>query len=365
MQSYTKIRSARRYIKNMGKRKLAFTVILGITIGSAFAQSTVELASDGNKQNNRTNFDQRYYGGIGLGTSDLAPESTSDFLRVEDGNDTAFKLFLGIDLARRLTAEAFVSDLGSAELSFRGDKIDDVGYQIGGISLLGYLFGTHLGSAENLPSALDSRSGLSGFLRIGLGIMENESDINYDRDHKVHVHAGLGLEYGWTNGLAVRAEVTGYDTDAAYAGFSVLKRFGKNRDASQYGAIADPVVETPTEEVIEQVLPELLGTTAYFEFARAELTPQASAKLNQVAKALLVDKERAIKIEGHTDEIDTKEFNMMLSLKRAAAVKNYLLDKGVDTMQMSMTGFGESRPVADNRDEEGRRLNRRVELIVR
>ena len=102
-----------------------------------------------------------------------------------------------------------------------------------------------------------------------------------------------------------------------------------------------------------------------FAFGKAELTPQTQAALDELASQLTENPDLTLSIEGHTDEIDTEEFNMMLSLNRAAAVKQYLQARGIDPMRMGMSGFGETRPIATNLTLEGRRLNRRVEIYLR
>lgn len=72
-----------------------------------------------------------------------------------------------------------------------------------------------------------------------------------------------------------------------------------------------------------------------------------------------------VEIAGHTDAVGTKDYNQQLSLRRAQAVKDYLTKKGVDSRRIKPVGYGKSRPLASNDDEEGgRELNRRVEFKV-
>jgi outer membrane protein OmpA-like peptidoglycan-associated protein len=72
-----------------------------------------------------------------------------------------------------------------------------------------------------------------------------------------------------------------------------------------------------------------------------------------------------VEIAGHTDAIGTKAYNQYLSLKRAQAVKNYLTKKGIDARRVKPVGYGKSKPLASNDDEDGgRELNRRVEFKV-
>ena len=67
-------------------------------------------------------------------------------------------------------------------------------------------------------------------------------------------------------------------------------------------------------------------------------------------------------IEGHTDEVGKDDFNMTLSQKRTESVKKYLMSKGISDARLTATGFGETRPIADNKTALGRAKNRRVEL---
>jgi OOP family OmpA-OmpF porin len=69
-----------------------------------------------------------------------------------------------------------------------------------------------------------------------------------------------------------------------------------------------------------------------------------------------------VQVQGHTDSIGTKSYNDALSMRRAQAVKTYLVNKGVQKERLSLEGFGFSKPVAPNNTAEGRALNRRVEL---
>ncbi len=71
-----------------------------------------------------------------------------------------------------------------------------------------------------------------------------------------------------------------------------------------------------------------------------------------------------VEVEGHTDSTATKQHNQRLSEQRAAAVKAYLVDKGIAADRLTTRGYGEDRPVGDNGTEEGRFKNRRVEFKI-
>jgi len=122
---------------------------------------------------------------------------------------------LGYDLTNRFTLELHGSDLGEATFKPKGS----VGYQVGGASALIY--------GLNDRDERGRREGVSVFGRLGGGTMRNQgNDVKFKRLNDYHLLGGLGLEYGFTNGLAVRGEVIAHETDAKYAQLGLLYRFG-------------------------------------------------------------------------------------------------------------------------------------------
>jgi OOP family OmpA-OmpF porin len=103
---------------------------------------------------------------------------------------------------------------------------------------------------------------------------------------------------------------------------------------------------------------------SFFDFDKAVLKPEAQAKLSD-----LVEKMKTITVEvviavGHADSVGSDAYNQRLSLRRAEAVKKFLVSKGVEANRVYTEGKGEKSPVADNRTREGRAKNRRVEVEV-
>jgi outer membrane protein OmpA-like peptidoglycan-associated protein len=84
--------------------------------------------------------------------------------------------------------------------------------------------------------------------------------------------------------------------------------------------------------------------------------------LNSVALVLKKYKQTIVDVYGHTDSTGSDQHNMDLSQRRALSVANYLSGQGVDSRRFAVTGFGETRPIADNATPAGRALNRRVEI---
>jgi outer membrane protein OmpA-like peptidoglycan-associated protein len=100
-----------------------------------------------------------------------------------------------------------------------------------------------------------------------------------------------------------------------------------------------------------------------FDFDKAVIRPQDYAKLDQDVDAMKAWGDVDVEVAGHTCSIGTDEYNLGLSLRRAEAVRNYLVSKGVSADRLTVRGYGESRPVASNATREGRVQNRRVELV--
>lgn len=101
-----------------------------------------------------------------------------------------------------------------------------------------------------------------------------------------------------------------------------------------------------------------------FAFDSSKITDDSAAILDEVARILKASP-RKVEIGGHTCSIGTPEYNMGLSQRRADAVKMYLEKQGVPAASMTAVGYGESNPKFDNRTEEGRRLNRRAEIMTK
>jgi peptidoglycan-associated lipoprotein len=102
-------------------------------------------------------------------------------------------------------------------------------------------------------------------------------------------------------------------------------------------------------------------TTFYFEFDSADLKPEAMRALDVHAKDLKAAGNRVV-LEGHTDERGTREYNMALGERRAAAVQRYLVLQGVSAGQLELVSYGEEKAAATGSSEEAWSQNRRVEL---
>lgn len=127
----------------------------------------------------------------------------------------------------------------------------------------------------------------------------------------------------------------------------------------------EPVAEPepmPEPEPVPEFEPVTLSSEVNFAFDSEALRPQAEVTLDEVARRLREHTDVSIRIEGHTDSVGSAQYNQGLSERRANSVRDYLVSQGVAEDRMMAVGYGEQRPVATNETDEGRALNRRVEI---
>lgn len=120
-----------------------------------------------------------------------------------------------------------------------------------------------------------------------------------------------------------------------------------------------PVIEKEVIEVLKTAFNNL-----EFEVAKDVILAGSFTSLDELAGVLMKKPTWKLEISGHTDNAGDDESNLVLSKKRAEAVKNYLVSKGIDATRFVINYFGETKPIADNSTTEGRAKNRRVEMKV-
>ncbi len=146
------------------------------------------------------------------------------------------------------------------------------------------------------------------------------------------------------------------DTDGDGVNDEEDKCINEKGPASNFGC---PVI---SEEIIKRV--NLAAKNVFFATASDKLLKQSNKRLDDVVSILNENTTYKVQIDGHTDEQGKDEYNLDLSNRRAASVKAYLASKGIAEGRLSSTGYGETKPVADNKTAKGRAQNRRVEMTL-
>lgn len=342
-------------------------------------------------------FNQRVYVGGGVLVSRLEPD-TSDAagVSVSDSSSSGAGLLLGYDLNNRVSAEVHVADLGKSTLSPDGS----IDYQVAAVSAVIY----GLSAEENRRQ----REGFTAFGRLGLGTLENDATVvRFRRVNDINVTVGAGVEYGFSNGVAARAELQAHETDAKYVQGSILYRFGATGAQSRdnRSAIEEPVpqaaepivtdlaaVDLDTVEVAVvdsdadgisdalDVCPETADSLPVdesgcelfdgviegvnFLTGSTELTDGAMVALDGVADTLKQYPAVKVTIEAHTDDVGDPRENLILSRRRALAVARYLRDQDIRGSRLAPKAFGDAQPRESNSTPEGRAANRRVEFSI-
>lgn len=127
---------------------------------------------------------------------------------------------------------------------------------------------------------------------------------------------------------------------------------------------------TATDTVTVQVIApaakkQITFEDVHFDFDRYSLRPEATRILDEAIKAMQEDPNLRITVEGHTCNIGTTEYNLALGERRSAAVRDYLVGRGINASRLQTVSYGEERPKHDNSREETRRLNRRAAMTIR
>ena len=146
----------------------------------------------------------------------------------------------------------------------------------------------------------------------------------------------------------------------------IVKKYQTEPTTIDYARIEDIVKKyKPSDVSAQNQVPEnwvLVGVN--FDEGSAKLKSESMPILYNAAQILLTNPNVKVEIQGHTNNIGGEKFNQRLSLKRAEAVKNFLIAKGVAADRLTTVGYGKTKPIMDNKTAQGRELNRRIEFKV-
>ena len=332
----------------------ATSALLVATVATTFATS---LHAD-------DKFKRKAWVGASTGFSSVRPDDSDIRLTVEDEIDTAFRGVLGIDLTSRFAAELSFSHLGQAGLS--EDRYID--YRQLGID--GIVYG--LSTEENRVK----RKGLLPFVRLGFSKMKNRSNIAFKRENDISLSFGVGAEYGFSNGLALRADVISFDVDAHFVGIGLVYRIGRiapalpNKPNKPIQTYTDTpkTVDVNSDNEAKTKPAKAIATPAMgpilFATASAELNTESILMINRFVKMLNDLTDTLLVVTGYADTRGPALYNQMLSLERANSVRKMLIENGIQSQRIRTEGKGETSVFGPMDSLVGRQQNRRVEIEV-
>ncbi len=312
----------------------------------------------------------QWYIGAGVGAAQLAPEPIAGF-GADDTVEPAYKVTVGRELSDQWSMEAFLGSLGSADLQPAGSA----DYTVYGATV-----------QYGLP---DNNDGLSVFVKGGVIGMNVDSSVPLDTEESLQPYAGVGVEYEFRNGVAVRGEYEHYAKDAQLVSLSLIKKLGGRTapeattlpaaraeqaqvqatllDSDRDGVpdVRDRCLNTPAGASVNAYgCPVFLGTLEGVEFdAKGALTPASTVILDRVAREMRYYPGVTYFVVGHTDNQGNAVTNRTRSTEWAKAVAQYLASRGVDARNLRYGGYGGARPRASNDTPEGRAKNRRIEIV--
>lgn len=377
------ILATRQHLFSCCRRAASLWIVLLVICSNYALAAEQDLKTD-------DEFKRTFYAGAGLGVAKLEPNTNKiDGWDVNDAVDNGGQINLGLDLSRQLSFELHSADLGSAGLSPNGR----INYHIDGISALIYA-----GGNRNRYK----RTGLTAYGRGGFGLLSNSpvGDVPFRKIDANHWLWGAGVEFMHSNGFGARAEVISFSKDAQYGQLGMIYRFGQDRyktikektsvkktpsdstnNTSKPAAFPPPPPPPPPPAPPPSTEQQQLATRVTvadhcsglrgvmdgirFDTGSAHLTSTAQLVLDDVAVTLLKCPQVPVIISAHTDSQGSQRTNQILSQRRAWAVINYLRSIDIDLYRLIPRAFGEAKPIDNNNTAEGRRNNRRVELIAR
>ena len=296
-----------------------------------------------------------------------------------DEREAGMKLFVGKQLNRYFAVEAGYFDLGKfdfdARTSGNGVLRGEVGFRGVNVDLVGQL-------------PLTER--LSLLARAGANYAKASTHFSGNRlaaitspnasERKLNAKVGLGAEYKFSEALAGRVEVERYRVndaignrgDVDLVSFGLVYKLGRPAARPVVAYVPAPVAAAPVAEPTPVVAEAPVAVSekvtfaaeALFDFDKSVVKPEGKQALDALVSKLEGMQTEVMIAVGHTDWVGSDVYNDQLSLRRAEAVKAYIVSKGLTPSRVYTEGKGETQPVADNADSSGRAKNRRVSVEV-
>jgi OmpA-OmpF porin, OOP family len=228
---------------------------------------------------------------------------------------------------------------------------------------------------DGVPDATDKCPDVAGLAALN-GCPDKDGDGIADGDDKCPDVAGLAKYQGCpipdTDGDGVNDEEDKCPTEkglARYQGCPIPDGDGDgvNDEEDKCPAVKGLASNQGCPEISKAIVDKInyAAKNVFFATGSFKLLPKSFKPLNDVAELLKSDESLMIDVSGHTDTQGKEDKNQILSENRAKAVKDYLVSKGVAESRLQSAGYGQTKPVADNKTAAGRAKNRRTEMSVR
>jgi outer membrane protein OmpA-like peptidoglycan-associated protein len=318
-----------------------YTEHLGLRFEANYDHMTVKNPGDPNKESNEIisgNFDLLYYlvpcepvspyMGIGFGGEAFNPKSLP---KIQDQHSWGFAYQFNL----RFGSEWKVGENWrlKTELSYStsASKFLDASY---GTGAPGNLIGGAMGSQGDSYLLFDV--GLVYYFHFG------------DKSNICEIYEGLNkVDYDKIEDIIKKYQTQ--PTEVDYTRIEdIVKKYQNTSSGSGMNALQENWV--------------LIGIN--FDFNKATIRPESIPILYNAAEILLKNPDVKVEIQGHTDNIGSDNYNQKLSLRRAESVRNFLVAKGIASNRLTTVGMGETKPIMDNKTEQGRGLNRRIEFKI-
>ncbi|MEM7217524.1 MAG: OmpA family protein [Pseudomonadota bacterium] len=396
---------------------LATAVLVALPLGALADHGASScnryVAKDGYAYDGRTPradgaaFDGCWYGGAGYGYSYVSPDEEANNFRHDrsENHDDGFNVFIGRYFHPNVFAELKYADLGEAGITNRNPDVAAafpdaaITYKVPSL-MIGY---------EPFR-----RSALRPYLKIGASAIANKAKggpVPFAEQTSVQLALGAGVKWTPNRGAwFLRVDADSYDEDAWYASAAIGRHLGARRVPIRHSAASVPAVDGPhvRSDVENARMPSPAvrvadrdGDGVADRFDACPETPAGVAVNAEgchsdgsvtttsartllaivrfdvgspivaaddpavVATRRFLDRHQnsTVEIGGHTDADGEADYNLQLSVQRAARVRELLERAGIDPRRINIAGYGESRPIESNSTVEGRRQNRRVEIV--
>lgn len=234
--------------------------------------------------------------------------------------------------------------------------------------------------ADNKPVKVETVEGVQTYIAYDMpGETKHANGLQIQRNYKNAVKAAGGVviaEFGaYGSGKDLTDDIWGGGDRATVLKFNkggkeIWTRVHPYNGGEGYALYIGEREATKQNIVVNDLIEKInkdgfISLYINFDTGKAAIKPDSFPQLDQVVAALKLAPKLKLEVGGHTDNVGTADSNLTLSDTRAKSVMKYPTDKGIAVSRVNAKGYGQTKPVADNRGEDGRANNRRVELVKR